>query len=300
MKRKIEKKLLEWKNNPARKPLILWGARQTGKTWSLKEFGKVHFKNTVYISFYNNRRIADIFERGYDTGRIISALEIELYARIVPEETLIIFDEVQDAPKVIESLKYFCEEADEYYVAAAGSLLGVAIHEGVSFPVGKVDELHLHPMSFQEFLWAMDEQELALFTENARFEEINGFKEKYIELLKQYFIVGGMPEVVKNYCIDHDFDHARELQLAILSQFEGDFGKHVSSNELPRIRMVWQSLPVQLAKENRKFFFGQIKKGARSKDYEIALQWLLDATKLPIADESLNCNLIVRAKQPLI
>ena len=277
MKRTLEKQLLQWKASPSRKPLILWGARQVGKTWLMKEFGRTYFQNTVYVSFYNNKRISSIFEPDYNVSRIINALEIELHVSISPAETLLIFDEVQGAPKVIESLKYFCEDAREYAVMAAGSLLGVALHQGISFPVGKVDELHLYPMSFQEFLWAMEETALADYLEDYKNPEINLFRDRYIDYLKQYYIIGGMPEVVDNYRVNYDFDQARELQLSILRQYEGDFGKHVNSNELPRIRMVWQSLPVQLAKENKKFFFGHIKKGARSKDYEIAIQWLQDS-----------------------
>lgn len=277
MKRKIFERLAAWKNKKTRKPLILWGARQVGKTWTLRKFGKEHFPNVVYISFYNNSRIAEIFEKDYDTDRIITALEVELHTTINSEDTLMIFDEIQGAPKVLESLKYFCEEKREYAICAAGSLLGVALHEGVSFPVGKVDELHLYPMSFQEFLMAAGEERLADLLENGDFERINDFSARYTDLLKQYYVVGGMPEVVGNFVQDRDYEEARGIQNDILNQYEGDFGKHVKAEELPRIRMVWNSLPAQLSKENKKFFFGQIKKGARSKDYEIALQWLADA-----------------------
>ncbi len=277
MRRKILDELVKWKARDNRKPLLLWGARQVGKTWILKEFGRKCFKNTVYISFYNNKRLAAIFEQDYNPDRIIEALEIELHEKIIPDETLLIFDEIQNAIKVLESLKYFCEEKREVAVAAAGSLLGVALHEGVSFPVGKVDELRLYPMSFQEFLWAMDEEKLGDYLTNLQNPEINAFREKYIERLRQYFVVGGMPEVVRYYRENGDYQQVRENQNSILEQYEGDFGKHVDAQQLLRIRMVWEALPVQLAKENRKFFFGQIKKGARAKDYEIALQWLLDA-----------------------
>lgn len=277
MRRKIMDRLAAWKESESRKPLILWGARQVGKTWALREFGKEYFENTVYISLYNNSRIASVFEQDYDVHRIIKALEIELHVRIIPGKTLLIFDEIQGAVRVLEALKYFCEDMRELAVCAAGSLLGVALHEGVSFPVGKVDELHLYPMSFQEFLWAFDETELASYVEDYRNPEVNAFRERYIDYLKQYYVVGGMPEVVLQYSLHRDFDRTRELQNSIIEQYEGDFGKHVQAAELPRIRMVWASLPVQLAKENRKFFFGQIKKGARAKEYEIALQWLQDA-----------------------
>jgi len=277
MKRLLLKKLIEWKDKNHRKPLILWGARQVGKTWLMKEFGSSYFSNFVYISFYNNSRMSSIFEEDYDVKRIINAIEVNQHVKITPGETLLIFDEVQTSPKVVESLKYFCEDASEYPVIAAGSLLGVSIHEGISFPVGKVDELHLYPMNFREFLLAMGEDRLFEYVSNADYERVNEFSALYKELLKQYLCVGGMPEVVERYAEKRDFSEVRELQLAILSQYEGDFGKHVSPNEMPRIRMTWQSLPMQLAKENKKFFFGQVKEGARQKDFEKAIQWLVDA-----------------------
>ena len=277
MKRILLKKLIEWRDKKYRKPLILWGARQVGKTWLMKEFGSSYFSNFVYISFYNNSRMSSIFEEDYDVKRIINAIEVNQHIKITPGETLLIFDEVQAAPKVVESLKYFCEDAPEYHVVAAGSLLGVSIHEGVSFPVGKVDELRLYPMNFREFLLAMGEDRLFEYSSNADFEKINEFSGIYNELLKKYICVGGMPEVVGRFVENHDYAEAREIQLSILSQYEGDFGKHVSVNDMPRIRMIWQSLPMQLAKENKKFFFGQVKEGARQKDFERAIQWLVDA-----------------------
>ncbi len=277
MERMLMQDLLRWKDSEYRKPLILWGARQVGKTWLMKEFGKTCFQNTVYISFYNNRRIASIFEADYSVSRIVQALEIEMHVEIDPRDTLLIFDEVQHAPKVLESLKYFQEDAPEYYVIAAGSLLGVALHEGISFPVGKVDELRLYPLSFQEFLTARSEQRLATFLSDWRNPEINLFQERYIELLREYLIVGGMPEVVDRFCRQQDYRVARAMQLSILNQYEGDFGKHAAPALLPRIRMAWNAIPMQLAKENKKYFFGQVKPGARMKDFEMALQWLKDA-----------------------
>lgn len=277
MRRKIMDKLLQWKSRKNRKPLILWGARQTGKTWILKEFGRTAFADTVYISFYNNSRIASIFDQDYDVHRILNAIEIELHVKIQPQKTLLIFDEVQGAAKVVEALKYFCEDAPEYAVAAAGSLLGVALHEGISFPVGKVDELKLFPMSFEEFLWAMNEDKLADYLHQNNIEEINAFRDRYLDYLRSYFVIGGMPAVVLEFSQSGDYPSAREMQNAILHQYEGDFGKHIPPQEIARVRMVWNSIPVQLAKENKKFFFGQIKRGARSKEYETALQWLEDA-----------------------
>ncbi len=277
MKRLLLNNLIEWKDKKHRKPLILWGARQVGKTWLMKEFGSSFFDNYVYISFYNNSRMSSIFEEDYDVKRIINAIEVSQHVVITPGETLLIFDEVQAAPKVVEALKYFCEEASEYHVIAAGSLLGVSIHEGVSFPVGKVDELRLYPMNFREFLLAMGEDRLFEYISNTDYDRINEFSGIYRELLKKYICVGGMPEVVGRFVENHDYSEAREIQLSILNQYEGDFGKHVSANEMPRIRMTWQSLPMQLAKENKKFFFGQVKEGARQKDFEKAIQWLVDA-----------------------
>ncbi|MCR5727908.1 MAG: ATP-binding protein [Lachnospiraceae bacterium] len=277
MKRILMDKLVEWKSKEHRKPLLLWGARQTGKTWLMKAFGKECFENTVYISFYNNSRLSKVFDQDYDVKRIINDLEINLHTKIIPGKTLIIFDEVQCALKVVESLKYFCEDAPEYHVVAAGSLLGVAVHEGISFPVGKVDELRLYPLNFREYLMAAGEDRLYEYCSEADFSRVNDFSDRYRELLKEYMCVGGMPEVVSRFSEKHDFFEAREIQLSITSQYEGDFSKHIDPKELPRVRMVWQSLPIQLAKENKKFFYGQIKEGARQKDFENAIQWLSDA-----------------------
>ncbi|MBQ9817781.1 MAG: ATP-binding protein [Proteobacteria bacterium] len=277
MQRLLMDNLVKWKNSKYRKPLILWGARQVGKTWLMRAFGHEYFENTVYISFYNNRRIASIFEADYNPTRILKAISIEMHVQINPQKTLIIFDEVQSAMRVVESLKYFCEEAREYAVIAAGSLLGVSIHEDISFPVGKVDELHLHPMSFKEYLLAMNEPELADFIDNWRNPEVSEFHDKYTELLKMYYYLGGMPEVIARYIDNHNMEEAREIQLSIINQYEGDFGKHIQPSQLPRIRMTWHAIPTQLSKENRKFFFGQVKAGSRMKDFETAIQWLNDA-----------------------
>ncbi|MBQ9282073.1 MAG: ATP-binding protein [Treponema sp.] len=279
MRRNFIEKLIEWKESPNRKPLVLWGARQVGKTWLLKEFGKTCFENVLYISFYNNKKDSDLFERDYDTKRILGALEIQHHIKILPSKTLIIFDEIQAAPKVLESLKYFCEEASEYALVAAGSLLGVSIHEGLSFPVGKVNELRLFPMTFSEFLLALGEENLARLIEEKNPENplISDLRETFIPFLRDYYFTGGMPEAVLAFVESRDYDKVRSVQNDIISQYEGDFGKHVDSKELPRIRMVWNSLPMQLAKENKKFFFAQIKSGARMKEFEIAIQWLCDA-----------------------
>lgn len=276
MKRYAMDKLVYWKNKRNRKPLILKGARQVGKTWLMKEFGKKCFKNTAYINFDSDVRVRRIFEEDYDIQRIIRMINIETGERIIPEETLIIFDEVQEAPKAISSLKYFCENAPEYAVVSAGSLLGVAIHEGVSFPVGKVESLNMYPMSFREFLTAMGEEALADIIEEKDYQALNTFSDKYINWLKLYYFVGGMPEAVNDYAECGDVTSVRDIQKQILELYENDFSKHTPNDELARIRMVWNSIPLQLAKENKKFFFGQIRKGARAKDFELAIEWLQD------------------------
>lgn len=268
--------LLQWKGKKNRKPLIIMGARQVGKTWLMKEFGKNCYEKTAYISFYNNQRMNAVFENDFDIERIIMNLNIESGVTITPGNTLIILDEIQNAPKALESLKYFCEEAPEYHIIAAGSLLGVAIHEGVSYPVGKVDLLDLYPLNFREFLYAMGEKKLADELKTKDYSIIDNFSDKYLFWLKNYYYTGGMPAVVDAFRLDKDYTEVRQIQSDILRQYEGDFGKHIESRVLPRIRMVWNSIPMQLAKENKKFFFGQIKKGARSSEFEIAIQWLLD------------------------
>ena len=276
MERYAMKQLEEWYNRKNRKPLILKGARQVGKTWLMKEFGRNHFKYTAYVNFDNNKNMANVFEGDYDIGRILMAINIETGVKIHPKETLIIFDEIQESPKAIASLKYFCEEAPEYAVIAAGSLLGVAIHKGISFPVGKVDTLDLNPLSFREFLLAVGQEGLVRLIEDMDIPLIENFREKYIEWLKKYYFIGGMPEVVSSFVEERDFTEVRRLQKRIIEMYEADFSKHTTANELPRIRMVWNSIPMQLAKENKKFFFGKIKEGARAKDFEIAIEWLLD------------------------
>lgn len=267
--------LLRWKEKINRKPLIIMGARQVGKTWLMKEFGKTHYEKTAYISFYNNKRMDDVFQADFDIKRILMNLNIESGVTITPGDTLIILDEIHDSPKVLESLKYFCEEAPQYHVVAAGSLLGVTIHKGV-YPVGKVDLLDLYPLNFREFLYAMDEQSLADALATKDYALIDNFSEKYLFWLKNYYYVGGMPAVVDEFRQNRDYAEVRQIQNDIVRQYEGDFGKHVDARTLPRIRLVWDSVPLQLAKENKKFFFGQIKKGARSSEYEIAIQWLVD------------------------
>lgn len=276
MERDLMEQLIYWKNKKNRKPLILKGARQVGKTWIMKEFGKIYYKYTAYINFDNNERITEIFQSDYDIERILMAINIETGVKLIPSETLIIFDEIQEAPRALASLKYFYENAPEYSIIAAGSLLGVAIHKGVSFPVGKVDSLELNPLSYKEFLKAVGEDGLCKLLQSKNYSMISSFKNKYIEWLKKYYYIGGMPEVVSSFVENKDFYEVRYLQKQIIDMYEDDFSKHTSENELPRIRMVWNSIPMQLAKENKKFFFGKIKEGARAKDFEIAIEWLLD------------------------
>lgn len=276
MYRSAINELLQWKHKDNRKPLIIMGARQVGKTWLMKEFGRTNYDKVAYISFYNNQRMDDVFQNDFDIKRIIMNLNIEAGVTITPEDTLIILDEIQDFPKVLESLKYFCEEAPQYHVVAAGSLLGVAIHEGVSYPVGKADLLDLYPLNFREFLYAVEEQGLADALETKDYTLIDNFSDKYLFWLKNYYYTGGMPAVVDAFRMHKDYAEVRQIQRDIVRQYEGDFGKHIDSHTLPRIRLVWDSIPMQLAKENKKFFFCQIKKGARSSEYELAIQWLVD------------------------
>lgn len=276
MERFAMEKLLQWKEKKNRKPMILKGARQVGKTWLMKEFGRRYFKYTAYINFDNNKHMKDVFESDYDIGRILMAVNIASGTKIIPGETLIIFDEIQENSKAIASLKYFYENAPEYAVIAAGSLLGVAIHNGVSFPVGKVDTLELNPLSFREFLCAVDEEGLWKLLDTDEKELLKAYREKYIDWLKKYYYIGGMPEVVAAFTENKDFQEVRYLQKKIIEMYEDDFSKHTTEKELPRIRMVWNSIPMQLAKENKKFFFGRIREGARAKDFEIAIEWLQD------------------------
>ena len=276
MERMLLKELKKWKEDKKRKPLILKGARQVGKTWLMKEFGKKEFKKVAYVNFFNNDRMKTFFSVDYDIKRLITGISAETGIEITPNDTLIIFDEIQECPKALESLKFFYENAPEFAIISAGSLLGVAIHKDISYPVGKVCHLTLYPMNFKEFLLAQKENKLVEFLENKDFSLINSFADKFLFHLKNYFFTGGMPEPVLYFVEHSDFSGTRKIQEEILIQYKNDFGKHISSSELPRINMVWDSIPIQLAKENKKFFFGQIKKGARASEYEKAIQWLLD------------------------
>ena len=268
--------LLKWKSSTYRKPLILRGARQTGKTWLLKEFGRTAFNKMVYINFEETPALQDLFLADFDITRIITTISIFTNTPIDSQDTLIVFDEIQAAEKGLTSLKYFCENAPEYYVVAAGSLLGMGLHSNLSFPVGKVNFLDLRPMSFSEFLSALGEESLAGAITKQDWNILPVFHGKSNEYLRYYFFTGGMPEVVKVFAETRNWELVRQTQNQILHSYEGDFSKHAPVEIVPRIRMVWQSIPAQLAKENKKFIFGIIREGARAKDFELAIQWLID------------------------
>ena len=277
MQRQLLESLIQWKGSLDRKPLIIRGARQVGKTWLLKEFGKTNYKNFAYVNFETAKSLHSIFGSGFEVDKLIMALEIETGVKIAADLTLIILDEIQECEAALTSLKYFQENANQYHIVAAGSLLGVALHKNRSFPVGKVDFLDLHPLSFLEFLDAMNEHQLLDLLQKKNWDLITGFKVKYVDLLKQYYYVGGMPEAVLTFINQKDFKKVREKQLSILAAYEQDFSKHAPNDIVPRIRLVWQSLPSQLAKENRKFIYGNLKNGARAREFELAIEWLSDA-----------------------
>ncbi len=270
------KELIKWKNSKNRKPLIIRGARQVGKTWLMKEFAKKNYTNYAYINFENNERMESLFSGNFDIERLVMALQIESGTKIDAENTLLIFDEIQEVPRALTSLKYFNENAPEYHILAAGSLLGVALHPETSFPVGKVDFIDLHPLNFVEFLMATRNQNLLDLLYSKDFEMVTSFKGKYIDVLKQYYYVGGMPEVVSEFIDSKDYTIVRELQKKILIAYEQDFSKHAPNAVVPRIRLIWSSIPAQLAKENKKFVYGLIRQGARAREYELAMTWLSD------------------------
>ena len=277
MKRKIYSKLIEWKESPSHKPLILNGVRQCGKTYIMKEFGKNEFQTFAYVNCDRNENLHQIFEGGFNISKIIRGISALSGVDIIPGKTLIFLDEVQSFPLVLESLKYFCEDAPDYHVAVAGSLLGIALHSGVSFPVGKVQTMKLYPMDFEEFLMAKGEQQLLRIMHDHDFDLLTALHEKCKDLLRQYYYVGGMPEVVKSYIDNGQLKPVRAIQNEILSNYAGDFSKHAPYQEVPRICMVWQSILGQLSRENKKFIYGALKKGGRAKEFEVAIQWLVDA-----------------------
>jgi hypothetical protein len=276
MERLLMNELIKWKNKSKRKPLIIHGARQVGKTWLMQEFGRRYYKDYIYISFDNNDRMKNTFEQDFDIKRILSAIKIESGKNIDSNNTLLIFDEIQEVPKAMTSLKYFYENAPEYSIIAAGSLLGMALHEGSSFPVGKVDFMYLHPLNFREFLMAVGENDLSELLTTHDYDMVNTFSSKYTDWLRKYYYVGGMPEAVQTFIDTDDMGEVRTIQKQLLLYYENDFSKHSPIEHLPRIQMVWNSIPAQLSKENRKFIYGIVREGARAKDYEIAIQWLTD------------------------
>ena len=269
-------KLYKWKNNKRRKPLIIEGARQVGKTWLMKEFGKQAYADTVYINFDSNSRMANLFSADLDTDRLIMGLELYAGRKINPENTLLIFDEVQEVPRALASLKYFYENAPQYHIVCAGSLLGIALHQGTSFPVGKVDFLKLYPLSFSEFLMATGNERFAELLKNKDYEMITSFKQTYIDALKHYYFIGGMPEAVQSFAESKDFNEVRAIQKRILAAYEQDFSKHAPNEIVPKIRMLWNSIPSQLARENKKFIYGLVREGGRAREYETAIMWLSD------------------------
>jgi predicted AAA+ superfamily ATPase len=276
MKRYAIKQLLEWKNNPNKKPLIIEGARQVGKTWLMQEFGKSEYRQVAYINFENNLQMKMVFDMDLDPKRIIQDIGLNTNLTINPKDTLIIFDEIQECPRALTSLKYFNETAPEYSIIAAGSMLGVTLHKGTSFPVGKVDFMTLYPMSFVEFLEAIGEERFIPFMEKLDFQTISVFKDVIVRLLKHYFYIGGMPEAVQDFVINKDFIRVKDIQNKILKSYEMDFSKHIDSNLVEKIKLLWNSIPAQLSKENKKFIYGTIKKGARANDFELAIAWLRD------------------------
>ncbi|GBU20625.1 hypothetical protein R80B4_00504 [Fibrobacteres bacterium R8-0-B4] len=276
LERKAMRELIDWKKKEGKSPLIIQGARQIGKTWLMKEFGRLHYERTVYINFDENSTMRGYFKTDLDVKRLLAGLELEAGFKIEPLGTLIIFDEIQECPQALTSLKYFNENAPQYDIVAAGSMLGVAHHGGTGFPVGKVEFLKLYPLSFEEFALALGHERFIELTRQKEFSVISGFKEKYLDLLRKYCYVGGMPEVVRHFADNSDFNTVREIQKRIIESYELDFSKHIPPNTVAKAGLLWKSIPAQLTKENKKFIYGAIKQGARAKEYETALSWLSD------------------------
>lgn len=269
-------KLYRWKEGKHRKPLIIEGARQVGKTWLMKEFGSRAYADSVYINFDSNSGMAELFASDLNTERLIMGIELYAGRKISPDNTLLIFDEVQEVPRALSALKYFYENAPQYHIICAGSLLGIALYEGTSFPVGKVEFLSLYPLSFREFLMATVGERFAELLNRQDYPMITSFKQTYTDALKQYYFIGGMPEAVQSFVEEKDFNEVRAIQKRILAAYEQDFSKHAPAEMVPKIRMIWNSLPSQLAKENKKFIYGLVREGGRAKEYEAAIMWLCD------------------------
>ena len=279
--------------------MIIRGARQVGKTWLMKEFGAAEYRKVVYINFDNNERMKNLFEGSQEISRLITGLELYAGHKINAENTLLIFDEVQEVPKALSSLKYFNEDAPQYQIVCAGSLLGVALHQGTSFPVGKVEFMDLYPLSFSEFMMAMGKEQYVELLRKGDFDMATTFKQEYVELLKHYYYVGGMPEVVQSFAENQDFGEAREIQQRILAAYEQDFSKHAPNEVVPRIRMLWNSIPAQLTKENKKFIYGLVKEGTRAKEYELAMLWLTDCGLVHKVHRISTPNLPLKAYEDL-
>ena len=295
MYRKIITELKEWKDKKDRLPLILKGARQVGKTWILQEFGKEYFDDVLYINFENAGNIANLFEGNIEPNRIIEYLSALNHKKIEPEKTLIIFDEIQELPRALTSLKYFAEEMPEYAICCAGSLLGVFLHDQVSFPVGKVDFLELQPLDFEEFLIANGEKTLIDVIRKNKLEQLPDLiTDRLKDYLKKYFVIGGMPRAVKTWIEEKDFELVERVQKGILEAYERDFSKHTDNNTATKIQYVWNSIPSQLAKENRKFIYGVVKDGARAREYENSINWLKDTGLIRVVNR-VKCG----NKQPL-
>lgn len=276
MERSIYSSLKKWKESPTRKPLILQGARQVGKTYILKEFGAREYSEVVYINCDDNKDMQNMFV-DYDVDRIIRSLSAISGVSIKPSTTLLILDEIQEVERGLASLKYFCEKAPEYHVAVAGSLLGITLHEGTSFPVGKVDMLYMYPMDFEEFLLAMGKEQLVELLRSNSWTALTPLRGMLTELLRQYYFVGGMPEAVKAYVERGDIWEVRSIHSKIIDAYRNDMSKHAPKQQVQRINMVWNSIPSQLARDNKKFIYGALRKGARANDFEIAIQWLVDS-----------------------
>ena len=291
--------LYKWKEKKNRKPLIIRGARQVGKTWLMKEFGANAYQKSVYISFDNNLRMHDLFSADLNVERLITGIELYAGHKIESTNTLLILDEIQEVPKALTALKYFNENAPQYHIVCAGSLLGVALHKGTSFPVGKVELLDLYPLSFAEFIRAMGKEQFVELLEKGDYEMVSTFKQDYVDLLKHYYFVGGMPEAVFYFSMNRDFNEAREIQSRILAAYEQDFSKHAPNEVVPRIRMLWNSIPAQLSKENKKFIYGLIKDGARAKEYELAMLWLADCGLVHKVHRATAPNLPLKACEDL-
>lgn len=279
MERLLISQLLKWKESHSRKPLVLEGARQVGKTWLLKEFGRKCFKDVCYINFEQSDVLGEVFAGDLSPQRIIEQLSIYNGKLIEPEQTLIIFDEVQEMPRALTSLKYFCEEAPEYVICCAGSLLGIALHEGTSFPVGKTDFLHLYPLSFKEFLIANEEKMLVDYIDKGN-RNLGAFENRLTDYLKKYMIIGGMPAVVMEWLDSKDYNKVNRIQQELIAAYQKDFSKHAPNSMVEKIRYIWNSIPSQLAKENKKFVYGLVREGARAREYEDAIMWLCDAGEI--------------------